>query len=114
MFESVNVRELAKIVQSVITTEAVSEGKIWRMNDHLRHKIRLAMFGPGRPNGGSVEVSMRDQRELLSQFSKMIAGPIIEALPADTAARAVVMLYEEFVDAVFVRPLCEADVGGGD
>ena len=114
MFESVNVLELAKVVQGVITPEVVSEGKIWRLNDNLRHKIRLAMFGPGRPNGGSADVSVPEQQELLSQFSKMVAGPIIELLPPDTAAWAVVMLYEEFVNEVFVHPLCEADVGGGD
>ena len=114
MFESANLEELAKIVQIVITPEVVSEAEMWKLNDQLRHKIRLAMFGPGRPNGGIAAVSAPEQRELMSQFSKMVAGPIIEALPPHTAAWAVLMLYEEFVDAVFVHPDGEAEVGGGD
>ena len=113
MFESVNLKELAKVVQSVITPEVVSEGGTWRLNERLRHKIHFAMFGPGRPNGGIFDMSTLEQRELLSQFTEMVAGPIIESLPPDTGAWAAVMLYEEFVDAVFIQPLCEADAGGG-
>ena len=51
---------------------------------------------------------------LLSQFTKKVAGPIIEALPPHTASWAVLMLYEEFVDAVFIGTVWEPDVGGGD
>jgi hypothetical protein len=114
MFESVNLVELAKVVKSVITPEVVSEGKMWTLNDQQRHKIRLAMFGPGRPNGGIADGSPEEQRELLSEFTSRVAGPIIEALPPHTAAWAMLMLYEEFVDAVFVQAVMEADVGGGD
>ena len=114
MFESANLEELAKIVQSVITPEVVSEAKMWKLTDHQRHKIRLAMFGPGSPNVGVAEVSGPDQKVLLSQFTKKVAGPIIEALPPHTAAWAVLMLYEEFVDAVFIGTVWEPDVGGGD
>ena len=112
MFESANLEELAKVVQGVITPEVVSEARMWELNDHLRHKIRLAMFGPGSPNRGNADISVAEQKELLSQFSKMVAGPIIESLPPYTAAWAVLMLYEEFVDAVFIDPAWEPDLGG--
>lgn len=114
MFDSVNRQELARLVQSVITTEVVSDGKLWKLDEPLRRKIRNAMFGPGRPRPGAAEVSPTDQREMLSQFNQRVAGPMIEALPPHTAAWAVLMLYEEFVDAVFVLPYCGADIGGGD
>ena len=114
MFESANLQELVKAVQVAITPEVIGEGKMWKLNDQLRHKIRLAMFGPGRPGSGFADVSVAEQRERLSQFTKMVAGPIIESLPPDTAAWAVVLLYEEFVDAVFVHPVRDADLGGGD
>ena len=114
MFKSVNSEELAKIVQTVITPDLVAEGKMWKLNDHLRHKIRMAMFGPGWPNGRIADASVLEQREMLSQFTKMVAAPIISALPKHTAAFAVLMLYEEFVNAVFIQPVWEADVGGGD
>jgi hypothetical protein len=114
MFESANLVELAKLAESVITPEVVSEGKMWQLNDNLRHKIRLAMFGPGKPSCGSADLSVAERKELLSQFTKMVAGPIIESLPIYTAAWAVLMLYEEFVDAVLIQPLWEADLGGGD
>jgi hypothetical protein len=113
MFESANLKELAKVVQGVITPEVVSEGKMWKLNNNQRHKVRLAMFGPGKPSGGSADLSLWEQKEVLSQFTKKVAGPIIESLPPYTAAWAVLMLYEEFVDAVLIQPLCEADVGGG-
>ena len=114
MLESTNLKELAKVVQSVITPETVAETKMWKINDSLRHKLRLAMFGPGRPNGGMTDVSVTEQRELLSQFTQMVAGPIMEWLPPNIAAYGVLLLYEEFVNAVFIHPTCEADVGGGD
>jgi hypothetical protein len=85
---------------------------MWKMNGDLRRKIRRAMFGPGSPYGGPDDISAMEQSDLLSQFSKKVAGPIIETLPPHTAAWAVLMLYEEFVDAVFVHPAW--DVGGGD
>jgi hypothetical protein len=114
MFESANLLELTKIVKSLITPEVVAKANMPKLNGPLRHKIRLAMFGPGRPNGGVADFSVAEQREMLSEFTKKVAGPIIEALPANAAAFAVLMLYEEFVDAVFIRPVWEADVGGGD
>jgi hypothetical protein len=114
MFESVNLEELAKVVQSVITPEVVSEGKTWKLNDNLRHRIRLAIFGSGRPTSGLADASAPEQKEMLSQFTNRIAGPIIESLPPHTAALAALMLYEEFVDMVFIQPVLEADVGGGD
>src|SRR5260370_23392596 len=112
MFESANMEELAKVVHSVITPEVVADGKMWKLNEQLRHKIRLAMFGPGRPNGGNAVVAVADQKELMSQFTTRIAGPIIESLPPHTSAWAVLMLYEEFVNAVFLHPVWDADVGG--
>src|SRR6267154_1033256 len=99
MFESANLEELARVVQRVITPEVVSDGKPWELNDQLRREIRLAMFGRGRPSGGNVAVSLAEQKELLGQFTKMVAGPIIGSLSPHTAAWAVLMLYEEFVDA---------------
>jgi hypothetical protein len=114
MFEQANLQELAKVVQGVITPEVVTDGKMWKLNDQVRHKIHLAMLGPGWRNGRIADASAPEQRELLSQFSKVVAGPIIELLPAHTAAFAVLMLYEEFVNAVFINPVWEADVGGGD
>ena len=71
------------------------------------------MFGPGNTNGGLAAIAVLDQKEMLSQFTKRVAGPIIQSLPPHTAAWAVLMLYEEFVDAVFIHPV-EADVGGRD
>ena len=62
-------------------------------------------------DNGLTDTSAEDQSDLLSAFSKRVAGPLIELLPPHTAAFAVLMLYEEFVQAVFIQPALEADVG---
>jgi hypothetical protein len=69
------------------------------------------MFGPGWPNGRIADSTVPEQRDVVSQFTKMVAGPIIDLLPTYTAAFAVLMLYEEFVNAVFIHAVWE-DVGG--
>ena len=112
MFKFANLEELAKVVQRVITPEVVSGGTIRKLNDDQRRKIRLAMFAPGSFHGRIASASVPEQRELLSQFTNMVAGPISELLPPSTAAFAVLVLYEEFVNAVFIQPVWEADVGG--
>ena len=114
MFETANLEELAKLLQSVITPQVVADGKMWKLNDQTRHKIRLAMFGRGRPNNSMANVSAAEQSEMLDQFTAKVAGPMIERLPPHTAAWGVLMLYEEFVNAVFVHPFWESEVGGGD
>ena len=114
MFESANLEELAKLLQSVITPQVVGDGKMWKLTDPTRHKIRLAMFGRGRPSNSLNADSPAKQSELLSQFTAKVAGPMIERLPPHTAAWGVLMLYEEFVNVVFVNPFWESEVGGGD
>lgn len=110
MFEATNLDSLAELVQSVITPDVVAQGKMSKLNDQQRHKIHLALFGPEKPS--ATDASIAEQKEMVSQFTTRIAGPIIEALPTDIAAFAVLMLYEEFVNAVFIQPVVEADVGG--
>lgn len=114
MFNTANLDELRRITQGVITQEAVEEGKTWKLDDHQRRQIRRAMFGPGKPNSGNGHRSVREQREMLNQFTKMVVDPIIESLPQDIAACAVLVLYEEFVDAVFIQPSWEEEGGAGD
>ena len=111
MFESANLAELAKIAQSVITPAVLAGSKAWKLSAQQRLTVRVAMFGHGRPDSGLTDASAEDQSDLLSAFTKRVAGPIIEQLPPHTAAFAVLMLYEEFVKAVFIQPALEADVG---
>ncbi len=114
MFEQVNVEELEKIVRGVITPEVVTEGNLWHLNDGLRGRIRRAMFGPGRPTGGIANLSATEQRAVTNMFTKKVASPLIDSLPAHTSAWAVLMLYDEFVNAVFIQPEWDGDIGGGD
>ena len=111
MFESANLAELAKIAQRVITPAVLAGSKACKLSEQDRHDIRVAMFGHERPDNGLTDTSAEDQSDLLSAFSKRVAGPLIELLPPHTAAFAVLMLYEEFVQAVFIQPALEADVG---
>jgi hypothetical protein len=113
MFESANLQELGSLTRSVITPQVVEEGKTWNLDDQLRRKIRLAMFGSRRPRADHSAVSVPEQRELLREFTKRVVEPIVASFPPHTAAWAVLMLYQEFVDAVFIQPLWESDVGGG-
>ncbi len=112
MFALANVVELARIAQSVISQDVVSGSKVWRLNEQSRYDLRLAMFGRAKPDCDMIDVSPQDQSDLLSEFTETVAGPIIELLPPHTAALAALMLYEEFVKAVFIQPLTEEEVGG--
>ena len=112
MFESANLVELAKIAQSVITPEVVAGSKVWKLNEQSRHNIRVAMFGRGNPDLGMADASVQEQNALLTDFTRVVAGPLIELLPPHSAAFAVLMLYEEFVKAVFIQPVLEAEIGG--
>jgi hypothetical protein len=114
MFDHANPESLVKVVRSVITPEVVSEGKYWELNDRQRHDIHLAMFGPGAPSVTNAQTSPHEKKELQRQFTETVARPLMRALPPHTAAWGVLMLYHEFVDAVYVRPIWEADIGGGD
>jgi len=113
MFESANPKELTKVVQSVITPEVVSDGKAWELSGKQRDRVRLAMFGPGRPTGGGT-VSRAEHKEILKQFKDKIAGPMLGSSPSHKARCGVLMVYEVFVDEVFIRPVWEPDLGGGD
>src|SRR4051812_10065910 len=112
MFVSANLVELAKLAQSVITQDVISGSKVWKLNEHTRHALRTAMFGRAKPSYDVTDASAQEQGKLLGEFTGTVAGPMIELLPPDTAAFAVLMLYEEFVKAVFIQPLLEEELGG--
>lgn len=114
MFESANLPELARLAQSVITAKVVSGSKSWHLNDDIRQKIRAALFGRHKPDSAVAVIPPHEQKELLDQFSQCVAAPVIQLLPAETAAFAVLVLYEEFVNTVFIDPVMESDVGTGD
>ena len=109
MFELANLGELEKLTMSIITPQVVHEGQVCCLDDPMRRKIRHAMFGARGPKSGR---SVLEQRELLGQFTKEIVEPILESLPPQAAPTAVLILYQEFVDAVFIQPIWEGDVGG--
>lgn len=109
MFDSANLKELEAITLGLITPQVVEDGNIGNLDDPTRRKIRHAMFGARGPNRGR---SVLEQRELLNQFTKMIVEPILESFPPAAAPTAVLILYQEFVDAVFIQPIWEGDVGG--
>jgi len=114
MFDHANPESLVKVVRSVITPEVVLDGKHWELSDRQRNDVRVAMFGPGAPSVTNAQTSSAEHKELQRQFSETVARPLMRALPAHTAAWGVLMLYHEFVDAVYVRHVWEADFGGGD
>jgi hypothetical protein len=112
MFASVNLAELAALARSVITQDVISGSKVWKLDAHARRAIRVAMFGRAKPACDVAGASAQEQSEVLSEFTSTVAGPLITRLPPDTAALAVLMLYEEFVKAVFIQPLSEDELGG--
>ena len=109
MFESANLKELESLTMGLLTPQVVHEGQMWNLDDPTRRKIRHAMFGSRGPNRGRTVL---EQRELLNQFTKMIVEPIMDSFPPAAAPTAVLILYQEFVDAVFIQPIWEGDVGG--
>jgi hypothetical protein len=114
MFDHANPESLVKVVRSVITSDVVSEGKYWELDDRQRQDIHLAMFGPGTPSVGNPHASLPEQKEAQREFTEKVARPVLRALPPHTGAWGVLLLYHEFVDAVYIRPVWEADIGGGD
>lgn len=112
MFEHVNHQDLEKVTMSVITPQVVEEGRPWTITPDVRRRIRHAMFGARGTGGGLADAPVAEQRELLSQFTKMVVEPIVASLPATVSPWAVLILYQEFVDAVFIQPLWDGDVGG--
>jgi hypothetical protein len=114
MFESTNLPELAKLAQGIIATQGTSRSKPWNLTDDVHRRIHAAMFGRGVPDRHIADASAQEQKGLLNLFTQNVAGPIIELLPSDIAAFAVLLLYEEFVNGVFIDPMMEADIGGGD
>jgi hypothetical protein len=105
---------LRRIVGGIITQDAVDQGRTWKLTNHQRQKIRHAIFGAGMAGSADGELSPTDRKELFSEFTKKVVDPLIETLPKEIAAWAVLMVYEEFVDAVFIQPFWEKDIGGGD
>ena len=114
MFESANLQELTKVTLSILTPQVIEQGKSWRIDGDQRRKIRQAMFGTRAARSAPAGDSVPEQREALNQFTTRVVEPIIAALPAAASPLAVLILYQEFVDAVFIQPLWDADVGGAD
>jgi hypothetical protein len=112
MFESVNLAALANIAQSVITPEVATGTKAWRVDSHQRHRLYHALFPRGKPGPDVEGASPEDQNALLSQFTACVASPLIEFLPPAIAPFAVLMLYEEFVKAVFIQSVLQVETGG--
>ena len=112
MFESVNLVALANIAQSVVTPEVAAGAKAWRVDDHQRHRLHHALFNRGKPGPDVEGASSEEQSTLLSQFTTCVAGPLIELLPPTVAPFAVLMLYEEFVKAVFIQSVLQVETGG--
>ncbi len=112
MFAAANLKELAHVAQTVITPEVVSGGDVWHVDEPTRHAIRVALFGRARPDLRTAETAAQDQNAVLRAFTATVAGPLIARLPADVGAFAMLMLYEEFVKAVFIQAVLEAEIGG--
>ena len=112
MFAAANLPELARIARAVITPDVVAGAQVWKVDDKTRHDIRVALFGRAKPVFKTSDPTTRDQNTLLSDFTATVAGPLIAQLPADVGAFAMLMLYEEFVKAVFIQSVLEAEVGG--
>src|SRR5687767_12863385 len=111
MFETVNLAALADIAQSVISSEVAAGTKPWRVDDRQRQRLYHALFNRGKPDPHVADATPEEQTALLGQFTTHVAGPLIELLPPTTAAFAVLMLYEEFVRAVFIQPMLRAETG---
>jgi hypothetical protein len=114
MFATVNLNEIRKIAHAVITEDTVARGRPWKLDNQQRKRIRVAMFGASRPKGKYGALSPIEQKELTGEFTKSVINPLLESLPQDVAAWAALVLYEEFVDAVFIQPLQEDEAGQGD
>jgi hypothetical protein len=112
MFEFTNLEELKRLTLSILTPQVIEKGKSWTLESEMQRKIRHALFGARGATIGLASASIPEQREVLSQFTNEVVEPIIASLPAAASPLAVLILYQEFVDAVFIQPLWEADVGG--
>ena len=50
----------------------------------------------------------------IANTAEKIAEPMTRAFPPHKAGCGVLMVYEVFVDEVFINPVWEPDLGGGD